>query len=217
MDRWLLNYLPPVLREVLEFKAINEANEPEISLLWDAFALVLANQFLDTADQNGVRMWEQELKLHPKDTDTLEERKDRIKALWNMEIPYTVPWLKKWLTGICGPYGHDVVLTDYTLDIQLDHTVLPNAGNLAAEILDMLLTIRPQNIRVLMTAILQSTGGVCIGAVSEREVYTDVWPRLVNNMESSGGITMAGALEYHNTLNIYPREQEENTNAYART
>ena len=49
MDRRLLNYLPPVLREVMEFKAINEANEPEISLLWDAFALVLANQFLDTA------------------------------------------------------------------------------------------------------------------------------------------------------------------------
>ena len=47
MDRKLLDYLPPVLREVLEFQAINAANEPEISIAWDALALVLANQFLE--------------------------------------------------------------------------------------------------------------------------------------------------------------------------
>ena len=45
MDRKLLDYLPPVLREVMEFQAINEANEPEISLAWDALSLVMANQF----------------------------------------------------------------------------------------------------------------------------------------------------------------------------
>ena len=80
MDRRLLDYLPPVLREVLEFQAINEANEPEISLAWDALALVLANQFLDTADSSGVSVWEKELRIFPKDTDTLEVRKARIKA-----------------------------------------------------------------------------------------------------------------------------------------
>ena len=50
MDRHLLNYLPPVLREVLEFQVINGANEPEISLAWDAITRVLANQFLEDAD-----------------------------------------------------------------------------------------------------------------------------------------------------------------------
>ena len=30
----------------------------------------------------------------PKDTDTLAGRKARIKAVWNLEIPYTIPWLK---------------------------------------------------------------------------------------------------------------------------
>ena len=52
MDRKILDYLPPVLREVMEFQAINEANEPEISLAWDALSLVMANQFLDTADRD---------------------------------------------------------------------------------------------------------------------------------------------------------------------
>lgn len=52
MDRRLLNYLPPVLREVLEFQTINRANEPEISLAWDALTRVLANQFPEDADED---------------------------------------------------------------------------------------------------------------------------------------------------------------------
>ena len=99
MDRRLLNYLPPVLREVLEIQTINKANEPEIAVAWDALTLVLANQFLDTADENGVSVWERELRIYPKDTDSMEVRKARIKAMWNLELPYTVPWLRNWLGG----------------------------------------------------------------------------------------------------------------------
>ena len=101
-----MNYLPPVLREVLEFHGIIGANEPEISLAWDAIARVLANQFLEDADEDGVAVWEQELRLFPKDTDTLEARKARIKAKWNLELPYTLRWLKNWLAGLCRPDGH---------------------------------------------------------------------------------------------------------------
>jgi hypothetical protein len=237
MDRKLINYLPPVLREVLDFKAINGACEPEISGAWDALGRVLANQFLDTADESGVRVWEKELQIYPKDTDTMEVRKARIRALWNMELPYTVPWLKNWLTSICGPQGHEETIADYTINIQLDYTVLPDADNLAAEILSMLLKVRPSNMRVLMTAFLQSYGTISTGACAELSTYTEVWPLIVNNLESSaevaveaavetsnhtdvwpiiinslessGGSVLAGVLEYHRTVEINPNEQEE--------
>lgn len=213
MDRKLLDYLPPVLREVLEFQAINAANEPEISIAWDALALVLANQFLDTATASGVAVWERELNIRPKDTDTLEVRKARIKALWNLELPYTLPWLKNWLTGLCGELGHEESIVDYTINIQLDYTVLPDADALAAEILDMLLMVRPENIHILMTALLQSTGGVRLGAYTERSLHMDLWPLLTNQLESTGGVIGAGPLEYRATLEIYPYEQEESGNA----
>lgn len=209
MDRRLLDYLPPVLREVLEFQAINEANEPEISLAWDALALVLANQFLDTADSNGVSVWEKELRIFPKDTDTLEVRKARIKAMWNLELPYTVPWLKNWLTSICGSTGHEETISDYTINIQLDYNVLPNAESLAAEILDMLLVVRPSNMRVLMTSFLQSYGTISHGAFTEIANEMEIWPYIVNELESSGGSIMVGALEYSSRIEIYPIEQEE--------
>ena len=125
MDRKLLDYLPPVLREVLEFQAINAANEPEISIAWDALALVLA--------ASGVAVWERELNIRPKDTDTLEVRKARIKALWNLEMPYTLPWLKNWLTGLCGELGHEESIVDYTINIQLDYTCLLYTSDAADE------------------------------------------------------------------------------------
>lgn len=209
MDRRLLDYLPPVLREVMEFQAINAANEPEISIAWDALALVMANQFLDTADERGVSVWERELNIYPKGTDTMEVRKARIKGIWNMETPYTLPWLKSWLSGLCGPDGHKVSITGYLINIQLDYTKLPDANNLAVEILDMVLMVRPENMRVLMTAFLQSTGTISYGAGAEMSNYTEIWPRIVNNLESTGKVAMVGPVEYSATIDIYPKEQEE--------
>ena len=206
MDRHLLDYLPPVLRDVLEFQTINEANEPEISLAWDALALVLANQFLEDADENGVRVWEQELNIRPKDTDTLETRKTRIKAMWNMELPYTIRWLKNWLAGICGDTGYEVSLSDYTLSIELDYDVLPDASSLASEILDMVLAVRPCNIKVLMSAFLQSYGTISIGACAEQSSYMEIWPQIVNELETSGGAAMVGVLEYNAVLELHPVE-----------
>lgn len=119
MDRRLLDYLPPVLREVLEFQTINGANEPEISLTWDSLARVMGNQFLDSADQDGVAVWERELQIYPKDTDTLDARKARIKAKWNTELPYTMRWLQS-LRGADNPRP---TVEEYTLRVSLPSAV----------------------------------------------------------------------------------------------
>lgn len=146
MDRKLIQYLPPVLREVLEFQAINEANEPELALAWRALAQVMNNQFLESADESGVCVWEQELRIHPRDTDTLSDRKARIKELWNIKIPYTLPWLRRWLEGVCGPEGHFVDVKDYTLQLNLDCALLPDAGELSRKIMRMLEWVIPSNL-----------------------------------------------------------------------
>lgn len=165
MDRRLLDYLPPVLREVLEFQTINAANEPEIAVAWDAAVLLLANQFLETADENGVAVWERELKIYPKDTDTLEVRKARIKAMWNLELPYTVPWLRNWLMELCSPDSHSVFIQNYTLDIHLDYNALPNPERMAAEIIDALKTICPSNVLVTISECKYFFAPLYIGTV----------------------------------------------------
>ena len=204
MDRKLLDYLPPVLRDVMEMQAINEANEPEIRLAWEAIDRVLANQFLEDADEHGVSIWERELLIYPKDTDTLEARKARIKAMWNLELPYTFTWLRHWLTGICGATGHTEGITDYTINVRLDNNVLPNAEALAEEILEMLLTVRPCNMLVLMTASLESTGRAVVAAHTEMSRYTEIWPYIVNSLETTGTVQHGAYTEYANRLHVWP-------------
>ena len=204
MDRKLLDYLPPVLREVAEFQAINEANEPELVLAWDALELVMDNQFLDSADENGVRMWEWELKIRPKDTDSLELRKMRIRAMWGMQPPYTLPWLRKWITGLCGEQGHQEWTDEYQIHIQLDHSVLENGNDLRREITALLLMVRPTNMLMEVASHLETDGAVTVGACSEMTGRMEVWPMLVTEMESVGAVATGGVQEYRTKLEVYP-------------
>lgn len=146
MDRRLLDYLPPVLREVREFQAINEANEPEISAAWGALGRLMANQFLDTADSNGVSVWEKELGIFPKDTDTLEARKARVKAVWNLELPYTLPQLRNILEALCGVGNYSIELVKETY--QLIVKIGPAAKDSFGEAKILLDQVVPQNIIV---------------------------------------------------------------------
>lgn len=148
MDRKLLDYLPPVLREVMEMQAINKANEPEIAIAWDALTLVLANQFLETADARGVSVWEQELNILPKGTDSLALRKARIKARWNIKLPYSLPWLRGWLTGIYGPDRHEETVENYTLHVLARYGF---ADSLNAEVFETLRTVIPANMLICAT------------------------------------------------------------------
>ena len=163
MDRELINYLPPVLREVTEFKAVNNANGPEISLAWDGLDRVMANQFLDEANERGVSVWEQELKIRPKDTDTLAIRKARVKAMWNQETPYTLPWLRRWLDIICGPEQHSETIEGYSIHIKIDREAPPDLNDMTATIMEMLMKIRPANMTLLLENMLEIHGTVNFG------------------------------------------------------
>lgn len=162
-----------MLREVLEFQTINGANEPEISQVWDAMALVLANQFLEDADENGVAVWEKELKIFPQDTDTLDVRKSRIKAIWNLGCAYTIAWLRNWLTGICGSDGHEESVTGYTIDVQLDYSALAASDKTADEILKMLRAACPSNMQIFVTAASTAEAPSYWAAASAGQEFSD--------------------------------------------
>ena len=120
----LIDYLPPVLQEIMEFMAINEAMQPEITDAWAALQRVMNNQFIDTATEDGVEMWETELDITPPATDTLDQRKERIKSFWVYGVVYTYNWLVGWLKASCeGRRTQLPVVTDYTLKVSLPISV----------------------------------------------------------------------------------------------
>lgn len=123
LDRKLIDYLPPVLQSVMEFAAITGAQQPEIEAAWDALNLVMDNQFIDTATEAGVTVWEKELNIVPLATDTLEDRKQRLKTAWTYGVVYTYNWLVDWLKTSCGESNPPPTINDYTLRVSLPVSV----------------------------------------------------------------------------------------------
>lgn len=123
LDRKLIDYLPPVLQSVMEFAAITDAQQPEIEAAWDALNLVMDNQFIDTATEPGVKLWEQELNIVPLASDTLEDRKQRLKTAWTYGVVYTYNWLVNWLKTSCGENNPLPTINEYTLRVSLPVSV----------------------------------------------------------------------------------------------
>jgi hypothetical protein len=121
VDRQLIDYLPQILKEVRELKAIVDAEQPEASDLWDALDDALNDQFVQDASENGVSRWEKILKIVPQPSRTLAERKFLILARLNEELPYTLNKLKQQLETLCGVDNYSVILnhTAYTLTVEV--------------------------------------------------------------------------------------------------
>lgn len=122
-DRQLIDYLPPALRKVLDFEAITSAQQPEIEAAWAALELVMNNQFIDSATEAGVSVWERELNIAPLVSDTLDARKQRIKAAWAYGIVYTYNWLVDWLKKACGEENPPPVVDGYVLRATVSSSV----------------------------------------------------------------------------------------------
>lgn len=120
-NRKLINYLPQFMQEYLELRKIVDVEQPEIDLLWNSVEGVFADQFISEATENGVARWESMLGISPKATDTLQERRFRILAQLNQELPYTLRKLEQTLTNLCGANGYFIELNaaEYHVEVRL--------------------------------------------------------------------------------------------------
>ena len=101
-ERLLIDYIPPFMREFREIRCIMDALQPEIDALYEAAQNVLNDQFIQFATEAGIKRWEKMLKVSPKDTDTLDDRRFRLLTMMGQEMPYTLSKLHETLSAICG-------------------------------------------------------------------------------------------------------------------
>lgn len=120
-DRLLINYLPQYMQDYMEMNAIMQAEQPEIDALWSSVEKAFADQYIVDATEYGVMRWESMMNISPKATDTLDERKFRILARLNQELPYTLVRLREVLTALCGADGFfiDLQAARYHIEIRL--------------------------------------------------------------------------------------------------
>ncbi len=115
------DYLPEVLKEVRELKAIVNTEEPEVSDLWEALEAALSDQFVSDTSEEGLKRYEKILKIIPKATDNIDERRFRVLARFNEQLPYTFRTLEERLRILCGEEGYSMTLKaeDYTLKVRI--------------------------------------------------------------------------------------------------
>jgi hypothetical protein len=158
VDRQLLDYLPEVLQEILEYQLINlDAEQPEMELAYRGKGIVLDNQFLDTMHLEGVTRWETILQLVPRASDTLSDRKSKIQARINTLLPFTMRRLDELLRALCGEgnYSIDLDHNNYTLIV----SVTVGSRNLLSDVGTLTRHIVPANL-ALEIAIQFNTWGI---------------------------------------------------------
>lgn len=144
MNRKLIDYLPPYVQEYKEIQAIMNVEQALVSKCWDNVNIVECNQFVKTATSYGCSRWEGILGITARADDTLDERRFRIIALLNVQLPFTILRLKQMLTALCGAQGFSVVLynDEYSLIVKL---ALANEKNYN-DVSDILKSVIPANL-----------------------------------------------------------------------
>lgn len=117
----ILNYLPCFLKEFREIRQLADAENPELLLLWETLRDVLNDQFVKDSTENGIKSWEKILKITPKGSESLDDRKFRVLTRLNEKLPFTYTGLERQLLSLCGEEGYLLRLmnNEYTLIVKV--------------------------------------------------------------------------------------------------
>ena len=115
----LNKYLPDFVSNIREFQELDKALTPELDELNHIIEQIQQNQFIETANHEGLSYYERMLKIRP-DKD-MEVRRFNILAKFNATIPFTMRWLQNSLNSTIGKgsYLLDLDHTSYTLTISI--------------------------------------------------------------------------------------------------
>lgn len=138
----LINKVPEFLFENVEVRAVFEAIEPELVLIANRTEQMVKNIHPETADSNGLKVYEEWLGIAYDRTLNLGERRIEILARLNETLPYTEIRLQRFLAGSVG-WGNFHYYRDgafVKVSVKLD------SGKSILSIIDMLERVLPMNL-----------------------------------------------------------------------
>jgi len=118
----LEKYLPWVLQNAKEMKAICQAENVEFQTLYDQLWRWFANTFIFNTDIAGVERWESMLGIYPPQNATIFDRQAAIFLTVNGTRPYTEKSFEKLIAGMYhqGAVTLSVDPNSYTVILNLD-------------------------------------------------------------------------------------------------
>lgn len=163
----LLSYWMPLLRKIKEFKEIAKTEEPELRYILEAIDRTLANMFIETADEYGIKRFESMMGLYPEEGDSLETRRFNVLIKWNDKVPYTDKELYNRLLSLCGSADKFILeehYTEYWLKVAT-HLGIAGSFDAVAKLLEDML---PCNLVLDLQNTIEAakTTPLCLGVVT---------------------------------------------------
>lgn len=191
----LLSYWMPELKQFKEFKEVAKAEEPELRYLLEAVDRTLNNMFIETADEYGIKRFENMMGIYPEEGESLDTRRFNVLVKWNDKVPYTDKELYNRLLSICGSADRFSIAehyTDYWIEV-ITHLGIAGAFDAVTSLLQDML---PCNLELDLKNTLEAkkttplyVGGVICTAMAY-QITNDI------NCEYVGG----GHLYYGNSV-----------------
>lgn len=184
-------FLPPVSRDSRDIQEIMRVENPEFKLLWDIMADILDNQFIPTMGEFGLSHWEWIFEVLPQDTDTIEDRRNRILRLLAGTRPYTVEKLQEMLDATFGNGAVGVDLNENLYEIWF--ILSKEMRERASEVINYAEPIVPKNLllKTLVEAKVQTKSTIGGGLFLVDKEITILKPR---NYDISTTIYNGGTL-----------------------
>lgn len=138
MQEIILNYYPPVIKQIREMQQIARAEDIEFSKLKISTEEVIRNMFVFTANDLGVRRFEKILGITPKAAQSLDDRKIYIISMLNrrkMSLSELTAMLSNYSEGI--ELINDMSNMEMIVTINTDAGSLETLNNIIDEILPM--------------------------------------------------------------------------------
>lgn len=155
----LLEYLPEIYHDVIDFVELTDTESVEIISAEQAINTLFDNQFITTSDEEAIKRREKILGIQADPTtESLEFRRKRLINRYSTKPPFTVRYLQERLDFLVGK-GLTIVEAD---PLTFTLTVITNIDNAALfkEVERTIKVIKPANMIYQQKTSLQSVIGL---------------------------------------------------------
>ncbi len=160
----LVEYMPPYLKNVLEFNKIFDTEDIEIENMRYLINKILREVIVKTANSYGLERYEKIYGITNK-AETIEARRMNILFKINNKVPYTLKWLINTLNESIGENNYELVAKDYELYITINLAYTEAAEMLKSNLIKQI----PANIKLDYE--LETELNEFIGATISRQDY----------------------------------------------
>ena len=143
-------YLPQVIGDAKEIKAIMDTENIEFNKVWQVMERIHNNQFILTADEETLSWYEKVLLITP--SGDLEKRRKKVLVEWNRKVLYTDRTLREILDELIEKHKYKMAINynEYDFEFKLHF----EDGDMDEyELYDMLRQIIPANLTISMEVV----------------------------------------------------------------